>query len=57
MGEVQAGGSCPPLHHTCCTLSGHFVGGVQAQEFKVLTDQPILAGSAPGPAEGAASMA
>lgn len=57
MGEVQAGGSCPTLHRTCCTLSGLFGGGVQAQELKVLTDQPILAGSAQDHAEGAASMA
>lgn len=51
MGEVQAGGSCPTLHHTYWTLSGLFGGGVQAQEFK------ILAGSAQDHAEGAASTA
>ena len=47
----------PGLHHTCCTVSGFVGGGIQAQEFKFLTHQPILAGSAQGDTEGAVSMA
>lgn len=56
MGEVQAGD--PDDHYIIpVALLVDVLGGrVQAQEFKVLTDQP-LPGSAQGHAEGAVAMA
>lgn len=61
MGEVQTGAPDHqyniPVANPSTLLDDLLGEGVQAQEVKVLTDQPVFSGSVQGPVKGALYVA